>query len=486
MRPLSSRGGITLLAVLSLAAQPAAAQGVRGWTSTNVRYLEMQPLQLDTALAGDVVYDADGNARVDGQLIWCTATPCTFYRPVAVQSAVVGSQDLGLTAWGLGVTGLSVTVLLRARDHLSGELEWPLAEDNLDFMVGYAELRRGALRIRAGRQEAPTGLGFRSYDGSSVRWDGPSLWAEGFAGRSLARGLSEPAREALRGIEDFVRDQDQWLFGGAAGWRWGVNGVGLRYQREIDSDRAGIVSERASLDLHTVIPGGFRLRSSVDYDLAFDRFGKANVTLQRGLAGGRLLAEVEGRRYAPYFDMNTIWGFFSPVPFHEARVRLSGGLSRGTGFQLALAAREYGDPEAATIFRPLENKGYRAELATMWSPSETVQVDAGYDLDWGAATFLHSFDGSVAVQWTEAFRSRVFGTSFQQFEAFRLGEGRAFGGGLGLEWLVTDRILVDGMLSVVRQDAGRDGPNDEWNQTRASFGLRYEFGEDPGLRRRRR
>jgi opacity protein-like surface antigen len=467
-------------------AQPAAAQGVRGWASTQLRYLEMQPLQLDTALAGDVVYDADGNARVDGQLIWCAEAPCPYYRPVAVQDAVVGTQDIGLTAWGLGMTGLSVTVLMRGRDRVSGDLDWPLAEDPFDLMVGYAELRRGGARIRAGRQETPTGLGFRAFDGGSARYDWRNLWIEGFGGRSLARGLSEPARDALRGVEDFVRDKDAHLFGGAAGYRWGVSGIGLRYQREIWADRVGILSERASADIHTVLPLSVRLRGSVDYDIAFDRVGKANITLQRGFLGGRLMAELEARRYVPYFDLSTIWGFFSPVPFHEAGIRLNVGLSRGTGLRLGVAAREYDDPNAVTVFRPLRNRGYRAQAKAMWSPAQWAQVDAGYDLDWAAHSFLHSFDGSVATQWRPEFRTRVFGTSFQQFEAFRLGDGRAYGGGFGLEWTVTDRILLDGAISVIRQEAGRDGPNDAWSQTRASLGLRYEFGEDPGLRRRRR
>lgn len=479
---------VPVMAGLALLAVPrdASAQGIRGWAGTTVRYVEMQPLQLDTAQAGDVVYDADGNARVDGRLIWCSTAPCPYYRPAPVRSAVVGSQDLGLTAWGLGISGLSATVLLRARDHLSGELEWPLSEDPLDVLVAYAELRRGAFRIRAGRQESPSGLGFSAFDGGSARYDGMNVWGEAFGGRSLARGLSEPARDALKGIEDFVRDQEAYIFGGAAGLRWGVSGLGIRYQREIHADRAGLISERAALDFQTVLPWRIRLRGSADYDVAFSHFGKADLSLQRGLFDGRLLTEVGARRYIPYFEMSTIWGFFSPVPFHEARFRLSAGLGRGSGIQLQLAAREYDNPATTVIFRPLENRGYRAELKGMWSPSDRVQMEAGYDLDWAAHAFLHSFDGSVSVQWVDALRTRLFGTSFQQFEAFRLGDGQAYGGGMGVEWTLGHRVRLDGMVSLIRQEAGRGGEDDAWNQTRASFGLRYEFGDDPGLRRRRR
>lgn len=487
MKPARRPGSARLAAVaLLLAPAGVLGQGVRGWTSTQVRYLEMQTLQMDTALAGEVIYDAEGNARVNGQLIWCTEAPCVFYRPAAVRNAVVASQDVGFTAWGLGVTGLSFTALVRGRDRLGGDLDWPLAKDPFDVLVGYAELRRGALRVRAGRQESPSGLGFAAFDGGSVRWDGSRFWAEGFGGRSLARGLSEPAREALRGIEDFIRDQEAYLFGGAAGVRWGMNGAGVRYQREIHADRAGIISERAAVDFHAVLPLQLRLRSSVDYDIAFGRLGKASVSLQRGLAGGRYVAEVEARRYVPYFDMSTIWGFFSPVPFHEVGVRVNGGFSRGMGVQLGVAARQYDDAGATVIFRPLEDRGYRAQAKAVWRPSSSLQLEAGYDLDWAAHAFLHAFDGSVGLEWVPEFRTRVFGTSFQQFEAFRLGDGRAFGGGVAAEWTATDRVRVDGVLSVIRQDAGRGGANDAWNQTRASFGLRYAFGEDPGLRRSRR
>lgn len=479
-------GVIVALLGVVLAAAPAKAQGFRGWASSTVRYLEMQPLQLDTALAGEVVYDSDGNARVDGRLIWCSEAPCEYYRPAPVRDAILGSQDVGLTAWGFGVTGLSFTTMLRARDHLSGDLEWPLAEDRFDLMVAYAELRRGSLRIRAGRQDTPSGLGFSAFDGGSAFFETSAFWAEGFGGRSLARGLSETRREALRGIEDFVLDQEAYLFGGAVGYRWGVSTLGARYQREIHADQGGLVSERAALDLQSVLPGAIRVRGSVDYDFAFGRFGKANLTLQRGLLSGRILTEAEVRRYVPYFELSTIWGFFDPVPYHEARIRVSGGASRGTGFRVALAARQYDDPATDALFRPLEDRGYRVEAAGLWSPSDLLRFEAGYDLDWGASAFLHSFDGSAIFEWSPFLRTRLTLMSFQQFEAFRLGDGRAVGGLFSADWAVSDRVRLDGVVSLVNQEAGRDGPGDSWDQVRASLGIRYEFGEDPGLRRRRR
>ena len=90
---------VALLGLVSGAVQEASAQGFRGWTQTRVRYLELQPMQLDTAQAGDVVYDANGDARVDGRLVWCTTTPCDYFRPAPIRDAVVGSQGKGDSEW---------------------------------------------------------------------------------------------------------------------------------------------------------------------------------------------------------------------------------------------------------------------------------------------------------------------------------------------------------------------------------------------------
>ena len=462
-------------------------QGMRGWASSSVRFFELRPLQLDTAAAQQVTVGADGRPRVDGNPVSCTpGLPCTFLRPGSSETAVVGSQDVGFTAWGFGMTGLSFTGLVRARDRLRGELDWPLADDPFDVLVAYGQLQRGSIRVRLGRQDTPSGLGFSGFDGAALRWDGVGWWSEVFGGRSLARGLNETRREALRGIEDFVPDQEAYLWGGAAGVRWVRTSVGLRYQREIIADRSGLVAERAALDFNTVLPGAVRLRASADYDVPFDRLGKAHVTLQRALLDGRVLAEVEGRRYVPYFELSTVWGFFSPVPYREARVRVSTGFSRSAGVQFALARREYGDANVVSVLQPLEDRGWQAEVTGQYSPTERVQLQGSWQLDWGNSAFLHSLDVGVNLSVSDAVKLRASGMSFQQFEAYRLGDGRALGGGLSAEILASERVSVEGGATLLRQDAGRGGADDVWNQTRGWFGLRYTFGNDPALRGRGR
>jgi hypothetical protein len=97
-----------------------------------------------------------------------TDLPCVFYRPGEVQSATFASQDVGLTAWGFGVTGVSATVLLRARADLAGEFEWPRSDDPFDAVLAYAQYNRGTLRARLGRQLNVSGLGYAGYDGLNL------------------------------------------------------------------------------------------------------------------------------------------------------------------------------------------------------------------------------------------------------------------------------------------------------------------------------
>lgn len=451
-----SRGrkvALGLLIVGGLAgATPVTAQGFRGWSQSNLRYIELRPLA-----------DPGTQPQVNG--------------------TTLASEDLGFSAWGFGVTGLSVTGLLRARHEFSGDLSWPQYEDRLDVMLGYAELRRSALRIRLGRQNAIGGLGFAGFDGLDLHYEWSGIWGQAYGGRSLARGLAETRRDALRGIEDFIPDQEAWLVGGAAGWSDARSSLGVRYQREIWDDRSSLVSERASMDMTSRI-GTVRLRGNLDYDLPFGRVGKASLTAQRLFREGRTMAELEARRYLPYFDLSTIWGFFSPVPYNEARVRVASG-NREFSWRLEGGIRSYGAPSTVTVFQPLEDQAWQVGVGAGWSPVSTLKLEAGWDLDWGTSAFLHALD--LRLGWTpvESISIGLTGTSFQQFEGFRIGDGRALGFGTDLRAFLGSRVSLDGGLFVMRHDAGRGEASDLWTQTRAWTGLRYTFGDDPAIGRRR-
>ncbi|HUP50959.1 MAG TPA: hypothetical protein VM198_00680, partial [Longimicrobiales bacterium] len=301
--------------------QAASAQGYRGWTSTSVQLVELRPIALDTVARADVVADASGRFFYEGLEVSCVLTTiCTGYLPLSKQQTVAATQDLGLTAWGFGVEGLSGTALVRARARAGGDLVWPRSDDEFDALLGYAQLQRGPVRVRAGRQEVRSGLGFSGFDGVSASYALGSWRGELYGGRSLARGLREPATDEFRGLDDFFEDRSVILVGGSvAGRMRGTSGT-VRYHREILSDRSSLVSERASVDVAATLPR-VRLTGSLDYDFSFEQIGKGHVTWSAPLREGRWLVEASARRYVPYFDLSTLWGFFEPVSYHEVVTR---------------------------------------------------------------------------------------------------------------------------------------------------------------------
>ena len=452
----------TAIAASLLSPMHAAAQGVTGYLGSDVQLVEMQPVAPVAGACGGGV-------------------PC--FEALDEARSIVGTQTLSLTGWGFGIRGLSATVLVRARARLGSAFPWPRADDQFDALLGYAQLVRGRLTVRAGRQEIRSGLGFPSFDGASLSWARPRLRAAAYGGRSLARGLREPVNEALRGIEDFLPDQGVYLFGGSLQTDLPTAAVTARYQGEILADRSGLASERASLDASTAVAGA-RLLGSLDYDFAFARIGKGRLTLMAPLGSGRWIVEASARRYVPYFSLSTIWGFFEPVSYQEAEVRVGWSPRADLGLSASGGWRWYGDTGATVVLEPLQDEGRRAELDVTWRLAGAWAASMSYRLEWGPGGFLSS--GSGAVRWgvSEDLSVSASVMSFQQIEEFRLSDGRALGGGVSVDAGLTERISLTGGLSALRHSDAGEGVASPWSQMRAWSSLRVRLGQDPGLANR--
>lgn len=477
---------LTLGVLLAATASEARAQGFRGWVGTTVQVVELRPFGRDTVPRSEVWADSTGATYHGVRPVSCMVSEwCTVYVALPKDQVVAGTQDLSLTAWGFGLEGLSFTTLLRGRAHAGSDLLWPRSDDAFDAMLAYAQLQRGSFRVRAGRQEIRSGLGFPAFDGGSVTYTGTSTQVEAYAGRSLARGLREPVNEALKGIEDYFVDEGVHLFGASARKRLKGAVFTARYQREVFADRSGLVAERGSVDMTTAVPN-VRVEASLDYDFALDRVGKSHLTVGFPLEGGRLLLEATARHYVPYFQLSTIWGFFDPVSYSELEVRGSWAPGARLGLWASGARRSYGDPEAQVLLGPLTDTGWKAGAGARWQIARGWTLDGSYRLDWGPGAFLSSGDAALRFSAWERLTLALTGTSFQQIEEFRVGDGRALGGGLSFDLSVTDRTNFAGGASILRHRDGGSVFTSPWDQARAWTSLRVAIGEDPGLANRRR
>jgi hypothetical protein len=442
-----------------LLATPLHAQGVRGTAVSTARLIELRPLRADTVTSDSIVLRAGERDQ-----------------------ALAFTQDVRLTAWGFGVAGLSATTYLRARAEFGGGPVWPRSDDAFDALIAYVEYDRDPVRLRLGRQTSLGGLGFASYDGlSALVQPGPRLSAELYGGRSLARGLVEPRSEVLQGFEQFVPDPSVLLLGASLA-ATPIAGVSLstRYQREIFADRGALVSERASVEMLVSAFQPLRLDASADWDFAFGRAGKADVRATLPITSG-FRVEGAARRYVPYFELWTIWGFFDPVAWHEGEARVSWTRPSG-GFTAALsgALRRYEETNTGILGPVIERDTKRFALDARWDVTEQWSLDGSFQRETG---FGASFGGAdLGARWTPARATwvRAFVTAFEQIEEFRIGEGSVLGGGASAELPLGSRFSIGGGVSVYRQSSTRvDEP--DWSQRRAWISLRADLGRDPGL-----
>jgi hypothetical protein len=479
-----------LTLVLAVPAEPLAAQGVRGQATTTLRYVTIRPLERDS-VPFSAVEEVGGQFFVDGIPVHCSPglPHCVFFRAGEVAHGVVGTQDISGTAWGLGVQGLSATFLVRARANLDGDFVWPQSDDPFDAILAYAQLQRTGYRIRAGRQRTLSGLGFSGFDGLEVAVDPlPWLRAEAYGGRSLARGLHEPRHEALRGIEPFIFDQEAYLAGAFVQLlpRTGTS-VGLRYQREIWANRIGLISERASVDVRTDLGGVLgqtRMDGAVDWDGGFNRIGKAHVTLRSPLPQQWGWVELTGRRYLPYFEMSTIWGFFSPTPYHEAEVRTTVRAFEPVTAWASGGWRKYGDAEITVIGPPITDESVRLGLGARWVAGD-LSAFGEYRAELGFGAVLSSGDVEVRWQAIPALAVSARGSAFQQIEQFRVGENIVVGGGVGADVSLPAGLRLRSGVDVYRQQFENRPGQADWNQVRGFSVLTVPFGQDPGARVRR-
>lgn len=473
-----------LLVLLPASPRSTSAQDFRGSVVSSARYVEVRPLVLDSVDRSRITVGPDGGLTFEGRPVRCEATGvCTFFTSPETESAVTLRQDYRVTGWGMGVTGLSATVAFRLRQSIGSDFVWPLAEDPFDLLVGYVQLSRENFRIRAGRQQSVSGLGYDSYDGLSALFE-PTDWLDvsAYGGRSLARGLHDPRHEALRGIEDFLPDRNAYLVGTEATAQPlpGTSVTG-RYQREIWSDRSGLVSERASLDVRTGLLRPVGLSGSMDYDFARGIVGKGHLTASLPLAEGTVVLEATGRRYVPYFELWTIWGLFNPVAYHEGVFRGTWSPAEDLGLWLEGGYRRYDDASFDPILGGVEDDAVRGGVGARWRARPELFVTGSYRVERGAGAFHSSAD--VSGRWSpdDRFSIGAHLTATQQIEEFRTGEGVVAGGGLDGEVRLTDRLHLSGGGAVYRQAFENRPGTVDWNQLRAWTSLRVKVGSDPGL-----
>jgi hypothetical protein len=495
---LLRRGAWLSLALLGLGSGLAEAQGYRLRLDSRVQRVTYRGLTMDSIPVGEVVTGPTGGPRTpDNFAVRCPPgdSHCFFFRagPELTGGPLVTTADL--TLWGLGISGLSVRVNGRLGLDLDGDETWPGTQPEAQLVEAYAEYAHRQFTIRGGRQLLVHRLGITGFDGGRgiVRVGRSGVEVDGYVGLGLARATAlTPTSPALDPLDEFQPQSRQILAGGALGYRGRLWEARVDYQREVDRDSRNFVSERTALSLNVRPTPRWSFAAGADYDLANTWFGNADAMLRYTAPWITVTGGV--RQYRPHFDLWTIWGVFSPVPYHAAEgavfVRPIGSLElRARGERYT-----YSDTETQTPLVDVDDDGWRLGFGASYSLGQNWRFDAGYREEYGPGASSHGFDAVVSWLPTTVLSITGYGSTLDRPLEFRFNEASVDVVGVDAEWSPTDQLRL--AVGGARYRESRDRPDAaafDWDQTRlharVTLLLRSEtdvFRLPPALRTRPR
>lgn len=486
MRP--PRPALVLL-IVALPARADAQIGYRLRLDTRVQTVSFRGLTADSVPVSDTVAGPGGGpATIDGYGVTCfQGEPyCQFYRsgPVLHGAPIVASADLSL--WGLGIPGLSARLSARAAGDLNDARIWPGTTPRFQLLEGYVEYARSHLTARVGRQLTTSRLGYEGFDGGRllVRDARHGLEADGYLGWGLTSGIALPVTSpAVNPLGDFQPGRRQIVAGAGAGWSSEWADVRADYLREVDPDVDYFVSERVGVQAIVRPPvEGLTLQGGSDWDLAAGLWGSAEASV--AYAYSRVSATAGLRRYRPHFALWTIWGAFSPSPYHttygQVRVRAAEWLTvRASGERFGYEATD-----ASTALVDVVSDGWRWELGGAASLPHGLTVDAGYQAEFGPGASAAGWNGSVSYAPPSQPRLLVSlqGATLQRPLEFRFDESRLKSLGFTLQAEVTSSLRLDlGGIYYTEDRRRPDALALDWNQFRLTAGAVIVLGRGADL-----
>jgi hypothetical protein len=396
--------------------------------------------------------------------------------------------------WGLGIRGLSARVNTRLGVDLGDEEVWPGTDPALQVSEAYAEYKHRLFTARAGRQLLVNRLGIVGFDGgrATTRIGRSGVTAEAYVGLGLARATALPVTSpALDPLDEFQPRRRQVLAGAAVGFRSRHADLRVDYQREVDRESRNFVSERASLTLGASPVERWSLVAGLDYDLANTWVGNADATVR--YTSPWLTAVGGVRQYRPHFDLWTIWGAFSPAPYHAVNAGVWVRPLRAVELRARWERFAFSATETETPLVRVDDDGWRVGVGVTYTPVPAWRIDAGYREEYGPGASSDGFEGSVTWLPSRALSLTAYGSTLDRPLEFRFEDASVEVLGLDVDWRAGERFSLG--LGAAHYGEERERPDAaafDWNQTRlhARASLLLRSGTDaaplpPALRGRR-
>ena len=477
------RAGLVLWGMACLPSVSADAQGYRVRLDTRFQSVSFRGLTPDSIPFASVVVGPDGGFETpDGFAVRCTPgrALCTFFRagPRRASDPLVTSADL--TVWGLGIAGLSLRANARWGVDLNGDEFWPGTRPAVQLVEGYAEYASEMVTGRVGRQHVTGRLGWSGFDGADVIVRAPrkGLEASAYVGWGLARAANVPINSpSLNPLDDYQLSRRAVVAGGELGWRSRYVDARLEYRREVDPSVDYFIAERTALTAVFRPLPRLSVNAGTEYDLAQGWWGTSDLSLR--YTAPVFSADAGVRRYRPFFELWTIWGAFSPVPYTAVDGSLTVSPLRRLRLRVGGERYWFDDSGAETALATFEDHGWRYSLGATALLDQTLTFDGGYHAELGPGASSSTWDGRVTWLPVPSVSLALYGSALTRPLELRFDKARVDAVGLDAELRASDRLRL--ALSGSQYFEARRRPDArafDWNQFRVQARVTWLFGSD--------
>lgn len=249
----------------------------------------------------------------------------------------------------------------------------------------------------------------------------------------------------------------------------------VEYQRQVDQTTNFFVSERAAFSATLRPLRGWSLTGGTEYDFDYGWWGTSELTLHhtRRWGGG----SVGVRKYRPYFDLWTIWGAFSPVPYHGVNGSLWLAPVRRLRLRGAIETYKYDASEADAPLVQTVDEGRRWTAGATVDIAKGLTLDGGYRHEFGSGAASEGFDGNLSYTPVRPLTIIAEGGHLVRPLEFRINDPELTWYGLSADLRATERLRIG--LAALRYDENRRRPDAsgiEWSQTRFRATFSWLFG----------
>jgi len=468
---MNFRAAATGAALLAFLPAAGRAQGYTLRLDGGIQGVSFRGYTADSIPVDSVVRGANGGLETPtGYAVSCTfgAPVCNFWIPGPIRTTSPAVAQAALTMWGLGLPGLRVQLNAYATTDFNTAASWPGTSPNFQMIEGYLEYAAPHWTAVAGRKLVSGRLGTYGFDGGQLTGRLPSagLQLSGYLGLGLARGTNLPiTADALNPQDEFRVGQSPLVAGLTGSWASPHAEITAEYRREVEQESNYFTSERVAASATLRPFGAWSLVGGAIYDMASGLWGSADAALRFTIPKVGVVAGY--RRYAPFFELWTVWGAFSPVPYNAVYGSLS--VQATSRLQLRVRGESYkfenADAEAPLV--TTQDAGWRASGGATYQFSPAWQAQAGYHEEFGPGAASNGWDGSVTFAPTSRYSIMAYGNSLARPLEYRWDDSIVLVYGMQASVVARDNVSV--AFTVARYDENRERPDAasfEWDQLR--------------------